>query len=222
MIKQVKKLVPRRLQHVVRNSLVRTLHRLSYDRPDISTRLTTDHLRDAKLLPAREDLLQLLPKGGVVAELGVDHGEFSEEILEQARPAVLHLVDAWHTPRYSTDLMREVESKFSEQIGSGKIVMHRGISTDVLQTFDDAFFDWVYIDTSHDYQTTVNELKWCQRKVKPGGIIAGHDYVTGNWNNFLRYGVVEAVNEFCVENRWKFVYLTHETDRHLSFAIQQI
>jgi hypothetical protein len=46
--------------------------------------------------------------------------------------------------------------------------------------------------------------------------------VTGNWNGGVRYGVVEAANEFCVRHDWEFIFLTAETHRHLSFAIRQI
>jgi len=59
-------------------------------------------------------------------------------------------------------------------------------------------------------------------KVKDGGIIAGHDYCKGNVKIALEYGVVQAVNEFCLKFNWEFIYLTHETDRALSFAIQKI
>jgi predicted O-methyltransferase YrrM len=97
-----------------------------------------------------------------------------------------------------------------------------GRSTDVLQRYPDGTFDWVYIDTDHGYSVTAEELELCRLKVKPGGIIAGHDYVTGNWDGGVRYGVVEAVHEFCVRYEWELILLTHETDRHLSFAIRAI
>jgi len=65
-----------------------------------------------------------------------------------------------------------------------------------------------------------NEL--CRMKVKDGGIIAGHDYCQGNINDVLAYGVVQAVNQFCIKYDYEFIYLTHETHRFLSFAIKKI
>ena len=59
-------------------------------------------------------------------------------------------------------------------------------------------------------------------KVKDGGIIAGHDYCQGNINDALAYGVVLAVNQFCIKYDWEFIYITHKTDRNLSFAIKKI
>jgi predicted O-methyltransferase YrrM len=115
-----------------------------------------------------------------------------------------------------------VEGRFREEIAAGKVVIDLGLSTDALPKFPDATFDWVYIDTDHGYPITAAELEIARTKVKPGGIIAGHDYVTGNWDGGIRYGVVEAVHEFCVKHDWELILLTHETDRHLSFAIRRI
>jgi hypothetical protein len=59
-------------------------------------------------------------------------------------------------------------------------------------------------------------------KVKPGGFIAGHDYVMGNWLKVLRYGVIEAVREFCVERDWDLVVLTSESIENQSFSLRRI
>jgi len=58
--------------------------------------------------------------------------------------------------------------------------------------------------------------------IKSGGIIAGHDYTIGNWVDGYRYGVIEAVNEFCVNDDWEMIFLTAETDQYRSFAIRKI
>ena len=58
--------------------------------------------------------------------------------------------------------------------------------------------------------------------MKKGGIIAGHDYVHGNWISAFRYGVVEAVHEFCVQFGWEIIYLTIEPTENQSFAIRKI
>ncbi len=44
---------------------------------------------------ARERLQARMPKGGVVAEIGVWQGRFSERILAITKPAALHLIDPW-------------------------------------------------------------------------------------------------------------------------------
>lgn len=157
-----------------------------------------------------------------MAEAGVDHGDFSSRILEITRPDRLHLIDAWHSKRYHGGLERIVRERFAKEIAEGRVQLHRGLSTEVLSNFPGGYFDWIYIDTDHSYATTRKELEIARHKLKSGGIIAGHDFVTGNWNGGFRYGVVEAVHEFCLKHDWELIALTHETDRHLSFAIRAI
>jgi hypothetical protein len=45
------------------------------------------------VVPHRLTLLQRLPAGGVVAEVGTLHGEFAREILHTVRPREIHLID---------------------------------------------------------------------------------------------------------------------------------
>ncbi|MGB3525255.1 MAG: class I SAM-dependent methyltransferase [Flavobacteriales bacterium] len=183
--------------------------------------LKQEQLSNLRVVTDRKAFLELFPKGGVVAEMGVASGDFSEMILSICDPQVLHLVDFWGSDRYASG-RTHVEDRFNTEIAAGKVVIDLGLSTDVLPRYADHLFDWVYIDTDHGYEVTAAELELARTKVKPGGIIAGHDYVTGNWDGGVRYGVVEAVHEFCVKYQWELILLTHETDRHLSFAIREM
>jgi predicted O-methyltransferase YrrM len=180
------------------------------------------HTANCVVLPNRMALLEKLPKNGHVAELGVDTGGYSRLIIELIHPAKLHLVDAWDTKRYGEDKAQGVIIKFEKEIAEGKVQLHRGYSTQRAADFADSYFDWIYIDTNHTYQTTYEELRAYAPKMKPGGIIAGHDFVTGNWISGMRYGVREAVHEFCVEEGWEFVFLTMEIGDNPSFAIRKI
>lgn len=184
--------------------------------------LSTRHLSNLRIVPDRDSFLNALPKGGVVAEAGVDHGDFSARILAITQPSTLHLIDVWSSKRYHSGLEDFVRKRFAREIASKQVRIDLGLSTDVLPRFPDGYFDWIYIDTDHGYTVTAAELAMARNKLKAGGIIAGHDYVTGNWDGGVRYGVVEAVHEFCVKHDWELILLTHETDRHLSFAIRAI
>lgn len=180
------------------------------------------HTARCVVLPNRVALLEKLPRHGNAAELGVDTGSFSSLVMEHNQPAKLHLVDAWHTNRYGEDKAQEVLKKFESHIAAGKVQLHRGLSTERAADFADNYFDWIYIDTNHTYHTTYDELRAYAPKMKPGGIIAGHDFITGNWLSGLRYGVREAVHEFCVEEGWEFVYLTMEIGDNPSFGIRKM
>ncbi len=180
------------------------------------------HLNNAKLLTNRMELLNLLPKNAIVAEIGVDQGDFSEMILNITQPEKLHLVDFWGSKRYNQEKRKSVENRFAQKINNSSVVINLGLSTQVVDNFADNYFDWIYIDTDHSYKTTISELELYQHKLKKDGIIAGHDFILGNWNGVVRYGVIEAVYEFCVKNNWEIIYLTIELTNNPSFAIRRI
>lgn len=126
------------------------------------------HVEHAQLLASRSELLARMPQRRIVAEIGVDEGEFSAEILAVARPVALHLIDIWNSARYHEGKHMSVAKRFHEEIAAGHVVIHRGYSTEVLPNFPDSTFDWVYIDRDHGYAVTAAELALARAKVKPG------------------------------------------------------
>jgi hypothetical protein len=180
------------------------------------------HLEGAVIVPTRLDLLSYLPQRVAGVEIGVDGGDFSAELLRTTEPTLLHLVDPWATRRYGDEKFEAVTHRFRAEIDAGRVKLHRTVSTIALAEVEDSSLGWAYIDSDHSYGTTLAELELLHRKVAGDGVIAGHDFVTGNWMVGVRYGVVEAVNRFCVERDWRFVALTHEPDRHLSFALARL
>ena len=202
--------------------IIRKVNECSIAPSENRIKLQQKHVNNLKVVLDREALIKLLPKDGIVAELGVDEGDFSSKILTLSNPKKLYLIDAWGSKRYNEYKMRKVEKRFKDYIRSGRVIIKRGISDVILKTFEDASFDWVYIDTAHSYEQTKKELELCRLKVKDGGLISGHDYCMGNIDKALHYGVVQAVNQFCVKYNWEFIFLTHETNRNLSFGIRKI
>jgi hypothetical protein len=196
--------------------------RLAVESAIPKVKLRRENMANCRLLLDRDELLRQLPTGAVCAEIGVDQGEFTESILRATQPRELHLVDNWGSERYDESKFESVRSKFAEASARGQVHIHRRLSLDAVRDFSDEQFDWIYIDTTHAYELTANELRAYAPKVRRGGIIAGHDYVMGNWINGFRYGVVEAVHEFCVNEGWELIYLTVEQVENQSFAIRRI
>lgn len=137
----------------------------------------------------RGRLLQSLPKGGVVAEIGVWEGDFSQRILDICRPAELHLIDPWeYIPafpntgfgkRKNADAMgQKYHAVVARFAGDNRVKVHRGTSGAVLPGLADGSLDWVYIDGNHNEPFVGSDIALCLRKVKPDGVIAGDDY---NW-----------------------------------------
>ncbi len=177
------------------------------------------HIHKTQLIENRTKLLELIPSGGICAELGVANGDFSQQILQINQPSELNLIDVWQCERYNVALYNNVISKFESQIKDGQVKIHRQYSQDSVDNFPDEYFDWIYIDTTHAYAQTKLELEIYSKKVKPGGIIAGHDYSMGNWSSGYKYGVIEAVHEFCVTHDYEIKYLTMDIQEMQSFAI---
>lgn len=59
----------------------------------------------------------------------------------------------------------------------------------VINNYPDEYFDFIYIDASHDYESVKRDIQISLPKIKKGGLIGGHDYEE-TWS-----GVIEAVNE---------------------------
>jgi hypothetical protein len=78
-------------------------------------------------------------------------------------------------------------------------------SLDAAKKFKDESLDFVFIDASHEYEDVKEDIKAWLPKVKPGGILAGHDYyVEGtDWFPGVKQAVHETLNDFdCSENCW--------------------
>lgn len=183
--------------------------------------LSNDMLENCIILSDRVELLKNLKSNGVVAEIGVFKGDFSQKILKYSNPSKLHLIDSWSSKRYNVSFFNKIKEKFKSEINDNQIEIHRKLSVEAAKDFKKDYFDWIYIDSDHLYKVTKEELEAYADLVKKDGVIAGHDYAMGNWDRMLKYGVIEAVNEFCFENKWELIYLTHEIDSNYSFAIKR-
>jgi hypothetical protein len=150
----------------------------------------------------RSELLQDLPKNSTGAELGVFCGDYSREILATVQPKCLHLVDLFEGRVTSGDKdgrhMRTVDMSVMrrelEALGEN-VQTHASDSVAWLESQPYASLDWVYIDTTHEYEQTLAELRAARLAVVPGGIIAGHDF------SRAFPGVFRAVADFADETQ---------------------
>lgn len=180
--------------------------------------LGEQEIEECRLLANRIEMLKKLKKGGRVAEVGTFRGGFAKEILEICKPQKLYLIDLWEGYSDESDY-EQVKALFANEIRKGIVELIRSDSVQALQNMQDESLDWVYLDTCHNYSVPKAELQVAQNKVVNGGMICGHDYTNRAYSNGARYGVKEAVNEFCVENGWHMKYLTCELSGHDSYAL---
>lgn len=121
----------------------------------------------------------------VGVEIGVDRGAFSE-ILCQSNPQLqLFSVDAWSTSTFEDPLntSQTMQKQFEDHYQDAKrrltnynckIIRKKPLAA--IKDFADNSLDFVYIDANHNFVEVASDLYHWEKKVKPGGIISGHDY----------------------------------------------
>jgi hypothetical protein len=163
---------------------------------------------------------EVLPAGGVGAELGVYKGFFSRVLLDVLSPARLHLIDPWYLLGERWDerdggestvtALVEAVRRVGPELVSGQAVLHIGSDLDVLPTFPDGCLDWAYVDSVHTYEQASAELELLGVKVRPGGVIAGDDWSADPDHPF--FGVCRAVREFVGRDGFELVYADRGSD----------
>jgi predicted O-methyltransferase YrrM len=172
------------------------------------------HLLDeCRLLQSRNELIKLLPKNGVVAEIGTDKGAFARLILDTCRPKQLHL--------FELDTARIENENISEGLQQGIITIHEGKSASLITSMPDDYFDWMYVDGDHFYEGVKEDIKASASKVKPGGYLVFNDYATWSPSSMSHCGVARAVNEFCIAQEWKMVFFAFQTMMYNDVALRK-
>jgi hypothetical protein len=163
-------------------------------------------------LPTRVEFPILLNERrlfGCGVEIGVQQGEFSENILRYWRGMHLISVDPWcedkpenyvdiaNVLQGTHDLYYQTTTKRLAKYGSRSTIW-RLTSIEAAARIQRHSLDFVYIDARHDYKAVMEDLDAWFDKVRPGGIVAGHDYIDGTFAAG-EFGVKSAVDEFFAE-----------------------
>lgn len=78
-----------------------------------------------------------------------------------------------------------------------------GFSEHRFDDIADESLDFVYIDGDHTYNFVMLDIILWTRKVRPGGIVSGHDFGLG--------GVKPALMDYCKANKIGPIYVTKKT-----------
>lgn len=152
------------------------------------------------MITDRISLLELAAKEnpkGVVVEIGVAGGHFTDQILATwPTCSKLFAIDCWgpFEGNHITDAEQEQRFKdVSAKLASRtNVTVVRKYSHTAATAMRDESVDFIYIDADHSHAAALLDLRSWFPKLKKGGIMAGHDYYNG-------CGVKSAVDEFCVE-----------------------
>lgn len=130
-----------------------------------------------------------MPPGARCVEIGSWKGRSTVAICEGLRAvegATLTAVDTFRGDAqnelmhlwYGEDLAAdEVYRSFREQTaGYDFLKVRRVMSAEASREIEDASLDWVFIDAEHTFEHVLDDLERWLPKVKPGGLVSGHDY----------------------------------------------
>lgn len=147
----------------------------------------------------------------VGAEIGVFTAALSSRLL-QRDGLILYMVDSWgasdkdseyaKTGDFHAALTQEQQDSYfanacevvSKYGNKAKIL--RKPSIEAAKEISDASLDFVFIDADHSYEGCKADIAAWVPKLKPGGLLSGHDY---NNIEYPCFGVNQAVEEFSAE-----------------------
>jgi Methyltransferase domain len=142
---------------------------------------------------------QLIKAGGVrrMAEIGVYRGAFAERVLRECDGIeTYYMVDPWrqledwNKPANRSD---DTFARFYEEAmdrtsaWTGKRVVLRGRTTEVIDEVPDGALDLAYIDGDHTLRGITIDLARVFPKVRSGGLVGGDDFARSIWQHDQRF-----------------------------------
>ena len=125
------------------------------------------------------------------AEVGVQNGYHARDLLGRW-PSCQHfsLVDLWgyqgdhykdpaNRPQTEQDTIYvEAQKNVQPWTDQHKTTFYRMLSVEAAKQIPDNSLDFIYVDARHDYCGVLEDLKAFYPKIRPGGIISGHDFLS--------------------------------------------
>lgn len=166
-----------------------------------ASELPPSKLEGCEVLNNRYTLIDRVTKGGRIAEIGVDRGDFSLQLINRCAPEKLHLFDIDISRLVNPDILHELSSE------TGRVITHIGDSSLNMMRMPDGYFDAIYIDGDHRYEGVKRDIEASVSKLKKDGVLIFNDYTVWSASSMFHCGVARAVHEFCLNNPWKFRYI---------------
>lgn len=156
----------------------------------------------------RSDLLKIFARLGYTkgAEIGVAEGQFSIEMLDTIPDLRLTCVDPWQAyDRTSQRICDERRKRAFERLAGRNVEILVATSLEASKQVEDNSLDFCYVDGAHDFDNAMLDTILWSKKVRRGGIVAGHDFYP-----FYKAGVMDAVYAYTRAHRINDWYVTWE------------
>ena len=138
------------------------------------------------------------------AEIGCLDGRTSSKLLEYCPKLTLLCVDLWeykpevHTKYQMGNYARhawvfpDIKKQFNLAVQpyQDRVVKLQGVSWEMADKVEDNSLDFIFIDADHGYESVKKDIMAWTPKLKPGGLLSGHDINIP--------GVLQAVEELLV------------------------
>jgi len=144
-------------------------------------------------------------------EIGVRDGEYSE-ILCKANPNLkLWGVDPYISyDEYSDIKLHHTFDNYLQtavkrlELFKNRYTFMKEFSETAVKRFKDQSLDFVYIDGNHEFYYVASDIHYWSKKIKSGGIIAGHDYSKHDMKHNLChvYQVINAYTDSRIIRPW--------------------
>lgn len=166
---------------------------------------------------SREDFLKEarrhMPTTPLCCELGVLKGDFSEMLFRLLNATII-MVDPFKLgEKYYDDGMNYlriaysdqedydfVSNRFKAEIANGRAKIEKEYSFESVCSWEDFIFHFIYHDASHLYEDLSRDLVQWKNKLRPDGLMCGHDYI-----DHPSFGVKKAVDEFCAQHNFEMI-----------------
>lgn len=154
----------------------------------------------------------------VGVEVGTEGGKYAKCLLSKMPALFLSCVDCWESYSGYREKMKDQQAQYffkaQEALNpfQDRCKMIKGYSMDVVRDIPDNSLDFVYIDGNHNFINVANDIAEWSKKVKPGGIVAGHDF-THNNVGYERTDVDFVVSAWTKAHNIKVWFVTEEGDR---------
>jgi len=161
------------------------------------------------------ELLDHLGLKGDAVEIGIAEGANAAHIISWPQIERLYLIDSWIElpqkgdggfPQQWHDINLKAAQDSLEPYKE-KAIWLRGLSQDMIDSIPNDSLVFAYLDGDHSYNGCLSDLQRIYPKVRSGGVISGHDYLSP------QYGVNEAVKCFVSESNNKYTM----SDIHTTF-----
>lgn len=235
-----KRVLPAGIKKTLKKALIK---RVLQRRPEVDCPgLRPSDVESARLFATRSSMVEAfrpLLQGKRIAELGVAYGDFSEVLIKNLEPEQFFAFDTftWHQGpivvwgKPAKEVLgglthREFyANRFSKFLTP--VVIEEGDGATNLGKYPDKYFDMIYIDADHSYQSVKRDADVSKQKLKDDGILIFNDYIMFEYlsvaepNALVWYGVVQVVNQLVVYESFEVIGFALSRTMHCDIAVRR-